>query len=61
MYCRYVETTSFLVGTRISDRGLYGPKYTSPGRRGGKFTAHWPLCIIVSQYARGKPAEVPVL
>jgi hypothetical protein len=25
MYCRYVETTSFLVGTPVSDRGLYAP------------------------------------
>jgi hypothetical protein len=29
------------------------PKYTSPRRRGGKFTGHRPLCIIVPQYARG--------
>src|SRR5215210_4501025 len=53
MYRRYVETTSFLTGTPVSDRGLYGPQYTS----GGKFTVHRPLCIIVPQYARGKRAE----
>src|SRR5215203_7319253 len=44
MYCRYVETTSLLAGTLVSDRGLYEPKYTSPGRLGGQvYSLYAPL------------------
>ena len=31
MYWRYVETTSFLAATLVSDRGLYSPNIPVPG------------------------------
>src|SRR5215212_8352217 len=44
MYCRYVETTSLLARTLVSDQGLYEPKYTSPGRLGGQvYSPYAPL------------------
>jgi hypothetical protein len=30
MYCRYVEITSFLAGTPVSDRGLYTRRIYQP-------------------------------
>src|SRR5215212_36612 len=44
MYCRYVETTSLLAGTLVSDQGLYEPKYTSLGHPGGQvYSLYAPL------------------
>src|SRR5215204_4575152 len=56
MYCRYVETTSFLADTAVSDRGLCAQIYQSlapPWLRGGKFTVHRPLCIIAPSMRGG--------
>src|SRR5215203_2836139 len=56
MYCRYVETTSFLADTAVSDRGLCAQIYQSlapPWLRSGKFTVHRPLCIIAPSMRGG--------
>src|SRR5215210_2255552 len=62
MYCRYVETRSFLADIRAPIRSLRNEIYqhlSTRRSRHPRFTPPIPLCIIPAQYERGKRTESP--